>query len=185
MAQRITIVDDVDLETVAVGSVEFGFRVNGAAGTRAARQEYVIDLGPERLEELTAVLTEWASHARKADKGQAVIRAPIPPPVVADQSEVTHEWFTPPEVHSTRERERWTLMRKDARAWALVNGWPGLGDRGRVPDHAYVAWKKTMGWTGPLFEEWSAWRDARDKDSPPKRKQPRAKATKSTQDTLM
>jgi hypothetical protein len=184
MAQRITIVDDVDLDTEAVGSIEFGFRITGPGG-KAGRQEYVIDLNAPNLEEFSETLTQWASHARKADKAPAVIRPAAPPDSAPDRGGEVREWYTPPEATTTRERERWSQMRKEARAWALANGWPHLGDRGRVPDDAYISWKKAMGWTGPIFDEWSTWRETQDAAAPPKRKPPRAKATRSTQSTLM
>jgi len=186
MAQRITIVDDVDLDTEAVGTIEFGFRVIGPEG-KTGRQEYVIDLNASNLEEFSGTLSRWASHARKADRAPAVIRPAAPPEGGTEHGHVTpQEWFTPPEANTTRERQRWSRMRKDARAWAMANGWPSLGDRGRVPDHAYIAWKKAMGWTGHIMDEWTAWREAQDAAELAKRKPSRSRASgKSTQNTLM
>jgi len=187
MAQRITIVDDIDLDTEAVGSVEFGFRIVGPEG-KVGRQEYVIDLNAAHLEKLSATLTQWASHARKADRAPTVVRPTTPADEASDRGHLPRqEWFTPDEVYSKKDLAVWTSMRNDARAWAKANGWPDLGTRGRVPDQAYVAWKKAMGWTGHIFDEWTAWREAQNATESPKRKRPpRPRSTSSsTQNTLM
>lgn len=185
MAQRITIVDDVDQESDAVGMVEFGFRIIGPEG-RTSRQEYAIDLNADNLEELSETLLEWAKFARKPDKASPWLKVPPvtppppPPPVAATKPTTTTtepapvaqaepaepgipEWQTPPDTPD-RERPDWTAMRKDARTWSGVNGFPRTAVHGKVPPAAYVAWKQAMGWTGPIFEEWRAWRDAGDDD---------------------
>lgn len=166
MAQRIQLVDDLNPDVDAVATVEFSVRAPGL------KRECVLDLGAENVQRFVEDMTRWATPARRPDKPPAVVRqaaersAPptvTPGPGVAESAGGRRPWTTPPSTPPS-EQPVWKAMRKDGRDWALNNGWPDLGSSGKVPVVAYEAWIAAMGWTGPLFKEWSAWREA---GSPP------------------
>lgn len=131
MAQMVRLVDDVDKETDADDTVTFAL----------GRQEYEIDLCEANADALKAELAWWIQFARK--KGTA----PKSLPKKAQhqhQSEPepapTDEWWRAPEGASQAEQERYHNMRIEIREWGLRNGWPTLGDRGRLPRALYAKW---------------------------------------------
>lgn len=168
MGERIQLFDDLNPDVDAVERVRFSVR------TKSVQRDCELDLGAENVRAFEADMMRWIKPARRPTKpARGVVRQPAARPTTPaaapapDQveSDGSREWSTPPGT-PYGQRPEWKAMRKDGRDWALENGWPQLGAYGRVPKEVYLAWKAAMGWTGPLFKEWSAWRD-REAGSPP------------------
>lgn len=178
MGRQVTIHCDIDgPDTAAAGTVRFGWEIV-AGGRKTRKGPLDIDLSDAHLARFEAILNEFADAARRAETAPPAIRKPAkasalkkasapppakaepaaPPPVAEPAEAATeHEWETPPGV-TPAEAEQWATMRRDARDWALVNGWPKT--RRILAYAAYPAWKQAMGWSGDLFAEWQAWQAA-------------------------
>lgn len=142
--EQLRLIDDIDRETVAAEKVLFSYR----------GKDYEIDLSAEHASKFDDQMEFWLEYARKAGTTARVVStATTSRPVSVGQQE-RPEWSDPVGC-SHAERDEYRKMRRDAREWALSNGWPHLGDLGRLPVDAYVAWKEAMGWTGDLFACWS------------------------------
>lgn len=128
--QLVRLVDDVDGKTDAAETVTFGL----------GRTEYEIDLGPDNAEQLKAEIMYWIQFARK----RGAVSKPVNRRVAAQQSTEatgpTGEWWRTPEGASDEDKERYHVMRQEIREWGMRNGWPSLGDRGRLPRALYEKW---------------------------------------------
>ncbi|HEX5119876.1 MAG TPA: histone-like nucleoid-structuring protein Lsr2 [Pseudonocardiaceae bacterium] len=129
MVQVVRVVDDLD-ESDAAETVQFGL----------GGRWYDIDLNADHAEELKAEIGWWVQHARKHGSTPKAVPKRTQRP--ADQVETmpTHEWWRTPEDASDAEQQRYHEMRQEIREWGLRNGWPSLGDRGRLPRALYAKW---------------------------------------------
>jgi len=129
----VRLVDDVDKESDADRTVAFAF----------AGKEYDIDLCTANAEQFEAEMTFWIQNARKrgtapkhVTRAQAQ-RAKEPEPEPPDDE----EWWHTPEGASKAEVAKYNKMRQEIREWGIRNGWPSLGERGRLPRALYAKWR--------------------------------------------
>lgn len=86
-------------------------------------QRYEIDLSSKNQQKFDAALAEWVGHARKVGGAGR-----------------------PRGSGGGGQKPRRDKAQVDAiRQWARANGWPDLGDRGRIPYAAEEAYNKAQG----------------------------------------
>lgn len=109
MAQKIIALKTCDIagdDVAATASFSFGYE----------GENYIIDLSEEYAKQFTEELGYWAENARKDTVAKAPGTRVRAPKVKVPSSDRTPASET-----------------AEMRAWAKQNGFPELGDRGRVP----------------------------------------------------
>lgn len=135
MAQKVRTfkIDDLD-GSQATQTIEF----------QIGKHTCEIDLSDVNARRLREIFGPYIQRARRvsgrAKKGTKGIAAPPPPPPVP-----TAPTTAPTTAPSPTQAPE--ILSKDDRAairkWARMHGWPTIADRGRLPEDAVAAWRKT------------------------------------------
>lgn len=134
MAQMVRLVDDVDKSSDADRTISFAF----------AGKEYEIDLAEPNADQFTAEITFWIEHARKRGTVPKVLaaRKACEPKVYEDDMDADDEWWRTNPDDSPAVKEQKHKMRQAIREWGIRNGFPSLGERGKLPRALYNKWRK-------------------------------------------
>jgi hypothetical protein len=99
-------------QDVAIGTFLFGL----------GRLDNEMDLCEAHHAELADIVREWAEFARRPGKPPAIVTTRAKPPNAFTS--------TGPPWWLGKDKKQ---LRTDMREWARDNGWPDLGDMGRIP----------------------------------------------------
>ena len=131
MARKTVLVDDVTGEEGAE-TVRFGWQ----------GVDFEVDLVPEGVKRLEELLEPFVSAGRRVQRpvhrlsaGERAENARRRAPAVAGNE-------------AARSREETAAIR----AWARENGWPQMGDRGRLPSDVLDAYDRAQGEAGGSSE---------------------------------
>ncbi|OXM69594.1 Lsr2 dimerization domain-containing protein [Amycolatopsis vastitatis] len=113
------------------------------------QRSYTRWLPPDEAEQFDLAVSRWIKAAKRVSgnndeeppessapgRGREPLETIVPVPVKGQQWELD-----PPRPISRATTRAFNLARRTVRNWARNNGWPDLGERGRIPREAYERW---------------------------------------------
>lgn len=129
MGQRVEVflVDDYDGEPMEKDEAErIPLALDGS--------EWELDLRPENVDKLRAAIAPFVANVDPVRRLRAKRR----------KSRASSAPTATPDTTTGRQLSD-AAQRRDKRAWAKANGWPDLGDRGRLPAEAEAAYAEAVG----------------------------------------
>lgn len=105
-------------------------------------KEYDLDVCDQCADEIKEEFMWWAQFARKHGTVGKMVPARKAADASTDDQLLAGEWWRAPKG-ATPEDQRWySDLRQRIREWAMGHGFPSLGDRGKLPGAALVAWAR-------------------------------------------